>query len=73
MSTGEPNEFNSHVIERRDESRRIRDIARLDLGLGVVAGIVLLIVMPGLAVTALVATPILIFCLLSFYLNRRSR
>ena len=73
MITGEQNEFNSHVTQRRDESRRIRDIARLDLGLGVGVGIVLLIVMPGLAVTALVATPILIFCLLSFYLNRRSR
>jgi membrane protein implicated in regulation of membrane protease activity len=48
-------------------------LARLDLGLGLVAALVLLLATPGLAMTALIALAVLALCLLSAALERRAR
>ncbi len=56
---------------RRREARRRRRLARLDLGIGVFVAIVLFVISPGLAITALVALLTLLACLVSVVLERR--
>jgi len=62
----------SQLHARRREARERRRLARVDLSLGVLAAIVLLILTPGLAIAALVALIVLLFCALSAVLERRS-
>jgi Flp pilus assembly protein TadB len=57
---------------RREARRRIR-LARLDLGLGLFAALVLLLATPGLAMTAVIALVVLALCGLSVLLERRAR
>jgi len=63
----------SQLRARRREARRRSRLARLDLGLGVTAAIVLLLASPGLAMTAVIALVLLALCILSVVLERRSR
>jgi Flp pilus assembly protein TadB len=63
----------SRLQARRRDARRRQHLARVDLGLGVVGAVVLLVATPGLAITGLVALIVLVLCLLTFALERRSR
>jgi len=60
---------------RRRQAQRKRRLARVDLGLGVFAALMLLIVSPGLAITGLVALLVLAACAASvlapWYARRR--
>jgi Flp pilus assembly protein TadB len=56
---------------RRREARRRRHLVRVDLGLGVVAALVLLLATPGLAISGLVALIVLLICALTFAWQRR--
>jgi Flp pilus assembly protein TadB len=56
---------------RRREAHRRRHLARVDLGLGLAAAVVLLLAAPGLAISALIALTVLALCLLTFVLERR--
>jgi uncharacterized membrane protein len=58
---------------RRRQARRRRRLARLDLGLGVLAAIVLIVGTPGLAISGLIALIVLAACAVSFILERRAR
>jgi hypothetical protein len=55
----------SALRTRRRQALRKRRLARLDLGLGVLAGLMLLIISPGLAMTGLVALLVLAVCAVS--------
>jgi hypothetical protein len=57
---------------RRREARRRRNLARVDVGLGLVCAAVLVIATPGLAITGLIALIVLILVALTFALDRRS-
>jgi len=57
----------------RRQARRRQRLARLDLGLGVLAAIFLLLATPGLAVSALIAILVVLVCGLSLVLERRRR
>ncbi len=56
---------------RRREAQRRRGLMRLDVGLGVLAGIVLLLVTPGVAFAAIVALLVLAVCVASVAIERR--
>ncbi|HEV3034190.1 MAG TPA: hypothetical protein VGX72_05310 [Solirubrobacteraceae bacterium] len=60
---------------RRRQAQRKRRLARVDLGLGVFAGLMLLIISPGLAISGLVALLVLTACAISvlapWYARRR--
>jgi hypothetical protein len=58
---------------RRRRSLRKRKIARFDVALGVVVAATLLLVSPGLAITAVVALLTLMVCLLSLGVGRGRR
>jgi Flp pilus assembly protein TadB len=58
---------------RRREARRRRQLARIDLGLGVLGALVLWIATPGLAIAALIAGIVLAACVTSFVVQRRRR
>jgi hypothetical protein len=58
---------------RRRQALRRRRLARLDVGLGVAAAIVLLLATPGLAITALIALGLLLLCLATIVFERRTR
>jgi len=58
---------------RRREARRRRRLARVDVGLGVAAALVLLIASPGLAITGLVAGLVLAVLVVSAVVQRRRR
>jgi UPF0716 family protein affecting phage T7 exclusion len=58
---------------RRRAARRSQRLARVDVGIGVVAALVLIIVSPGLAVTAIVALLVLVGCGTSVLVGRRRR
>jgi hypothetical protein len=55
----------SHLRARRRAARRRSRLARLDLGLGVVAALVLLVASPGAAMTAVIALLALVLCVVS--------
>jgi len=56
---------------RRELTRRRTRVARIDLGLGVLAALLLLALSPGLAITALVAAILLVLVAGSALLERR--
>jgi hypothetical protein len=58
---------------RRRVARRRRQIARFDVALGAVVAVTLLIVSPGLAITAVVALLVLAVCAVSLGVGRRRR
>jgi Flp pilus assembly protein TadB len=65
-----------HVSElqaRRRAARRRRHLARVDLGIGLCAAAVLLIVTRGLAIAAVVALAVLMLCGVSWVVERRRR
>lgn len=51
---------------RRRNAQRRRRLARVDLGLGVVAALALVLVSPGVAITGLIAALVLAVCVVSF-------
>lgn len=57
---------------RRRQARRMRRLARVDVGLGVFGALVLLIASPGLAITGLIALLVLAACVISVLVQRRS-
>jgi Flp pilus assembly protein TadB len=63
----------SRLQSRRRIARRRQHLARVDLGLGLVGALVLVLATPGLAITGLVALIVLVLCLLTFVLERRTR
>jgi hypothetical protein len=67
-----PGDISRLQIRRRDARRR-KHLARVDVGLGLVGALILLFATPGLAITGLVALIVLVLCLLTFALERRSR
>jgi Flp pilus assembly protein TadB len=58
---------------RRREAQRRRQLARIDLGLGVLGALVLWIATPGLAIAALIAGIVLAACVTSFMVQRRRK
>ena len=63
-------------LRRREarEARRRRGLLRMDVGLGVLAAIVLLLATPGVAFAAIIALLVLIVCAVSVAIeHRRSR
>jgi len=56
---------------RRQQARRRRQLARLDMGLAAAAALLLLLMAPGLAIAGLVAGLVLALCALSLLLERR--
>jgi hypothetical protein len=66
---GQPRDL-SRSQARRRQSRRRRNLARVDVGLGLVCAVVLILATPGLAITAVVALLVLVVCGLSFVLER---
>ncbi len=63
----------SHLRARRREAERRRRLARVDLGLGLAGALLLWILTPGLAITALIAGGVLVACAVSFVVQRRRR
>jgi multisubunit Na+/H+ antiporter MnhB subunit len=63
----------SQLRARRREARRRQRVARIDLGLGVFAALVLLLASPGLAITGLIVLAVLLVCAISLVHERRSR
>ncbi len=63
----------SALRQRRLLARRRRRLARVDVGLGVAAGLMLLIISPGLAVSGLIALLVLAACAGSVFAQRRMR
>jgi hypothetical protein len=63
----------SALRQRRLQARRKRRLARVDVGAGVTAGLMLLILSPGLAVSGLIALLLLAVCAGSVYARRRIR
>jgi Flp pilus assembly protein TadB len=59
--------------ERRRLARRRQRVARIDLGLGAVAALVLLLASPGRAIPAVIALLVLLVCALSLVVERRRR
>jgi hypothetical protein len=68
-AAGQPRDL-SRLRARRRQARRRRNLARLDVGLGLVCAVVLILATPGLAITAIVALLVLVVCGLSFVLER---
>jgi Flp pilus assembly protein TadB len=72
MSAATPPKDMSHLRARRREARRRRNIARLDVGAGLlIAAVLLLLIAPGLAIVAIVALLVLAACAVSAGLERR--
>ena len=67
-AAGQPRDL-SRLHARRRQARRRRNLARLDVGLGLVCAAVLILATPGLAITFLVALLVLVVCGLSFVLE----
>ncbi len=63
----------AELRSRRRQARRTRRLARVDVGLGVTAALVLLIASPGLAITGLIAALMLAACAISALVRRRRR
>lgn len=63
----------SELRTRRRQARRRRRLVRIDLGLGVTGGLVLLLASPGLAITLLIAVLVLAVCGISILVQQRMR
>jgi hypothetical protein len=61
----------SELQARRRQVRRHRHLARVDVGLGLLAALVLIIATPGLAISGLLALVVLGACLFSLRRERR--
>jgi hypothetical protein len=61
----------SVLHSRRREANRRRRLLRVDVGLGVLAGIVLLLATPGIAIAAIFAGVLIVVCVVSVLLQRR--
>jgi hypothetical protein len=71
MSATTPPKDISQLRARRRDARRRRNIARADVGLGLlVAAVVLLLLAPGLAIVAIAALLVLAACMFSVGLER---
>jgi Flp pilus assembly protein TadB len=70
MSAPAPRDI-SVLHSRRREANRRRRLLRVDIGLGVLAGIVLLLATPGIAIAAIFAGVLLVACVVSVLLQRR--
>jgi uncharacterized iron-regulated membrane protein len=68
-AAGQPKDL-SQLHARRRQARRRRNLARVDVGLGLVCAVVLILATPGLAITAVVALLVLVVCGLSFVFER---
>ena len=68
-AAGQPRDL-SRLHARRRQARRRRNLARLDVGLGLASAVVLIFATPGLAITAIVALLVLVVCGLSYLLER---
>lgn len=71
MSSPAPSRDMAQLRARRRHARSQRRLARLDVGIGLLAAIVLLLAASGLAIAALLALGILLLCGLSIVLERR--
>ncbi len=68
-----PRESSQLDARRRRSSRsRRRRLARIDVGLGLLAAVVLLLASPGLAIAAIVALLVLVACGISVLVQRRA-
>jgi len=67
-----PREISQLQARRRAANRR-RALLRLDVAIGVLVALVLLVATPGLAVAALLGLAMLVVCVVSLALERRSR
>jgi Flp pilus assembly protein TadB len=63
----------AELRSRRRHARRTQRLARVDVGLGVAAALVLLIASPGLAIAGLIAALVLAACVISALVQRRRR
>ncbi len=63
----------AELRERRRRASSRKRLLRLDLGLGVLAAVLLLIISPGLAITGLVAVVLLVGVFASIAIERRRR
>jgi len=63
----------SHLHARRREANRRRRLLRVDVGVGVLAALVVLIATPGLAIAAILAGVALGACIASAIVQRRRR
>jgi hypothetical protein len=61
----------SELRIRRREARRRSRLLRIDLGAGLLGGIVLLVATSGLAIAALVAFALMGLCVMSIPVERR--
>lgn len=71
MPAPRPRDISVLHIRRREANRR-RRLLRVDVGLGVLAGIVLLLATPGIAIAAIFAGVLLVVCVVSVLVQRRS-
>ena len=71
MSAPRPRDI-SVLHSRRREANRRRRLLRVDIGLGVLAGIVLLLATPGIAIAAIFAGVLLVVCVASVLVQRRN-
>ncbi len=71
MNTTDPPRDMSALYARRRQARRRRQIARLDVGLGLLVAVVALVIAPGIAIVAIVALLALLICALSVVVERR--
>jgi Flp pilus assembly protein TadB len=71
MSATRPVNDMSHLHARRREARRRRYLFRVDIGLGLLIGVVALLLAPGVAIVALAALAILAVCGVSILIDRR--
>lgn len=61
----------SALYARRQQARRRRSLARLDVGLGLLIAAVAFILGPGIAIVAIIALIALAICAVSILLERR--
>ncbi|HEV2975327.1 MAG TPA: hypothetical protein VGX69_10100 [Solirubrobacteraceae bacterium] len=72
-ASGQPRELAERRLRRREasEAQRRRGLLRLDVGVGVLAAIVLLLATPGVAYAALIALLVVAVCVASLAVERR--
>jgi hypothetical protein len=71
MSAATPTRRTSPIPARRRLAPRRRRLARVDLGLALLAAAATVLLAPGLAVVAIVALPLFVVCVTSIVLERR--
>lgn len=71
MSANGPPLDMSQLRQRRLRARRRRQLARMDVGFGLLVAVVAMVLAPGLAIVALAALIGLVACIVSVVLERR--